>query len=737
MKDFDAVSAGMPDGQDLSGGQGSEVPFRAGAVQGRPGARQTQETGNAARKPAGFSGTASWQPPRLSAGEQGYWRSQEGILLHRLLDGDWQGLHQALRALPRQHPFDPGTIRQLRELTALLSGSDLPFPDPGPAGQAEESLLAACHELGRLLWMARGVSLEAAFELGLEGLSPYLRGDRACRIRLLSEHPLACEPLMERLMQGLGETFGLDCRIGNRFFGVLMYLELRQRPWPAIGEDDFLHLKALAGDQAFFHDLLGCQHLVHWNQAEDSLRLGLTHLWRAYQLANQRVEEPHMELVPLGNGWIEPGEESRLRPALLAGLKFLLDLPRRALAADRFLRILWRQFLARYLRQLRDLAHPDGLAALVRVRDALADEIDERLEFLVANLARRLKQWDLVEKSYLRGLALEPDNLEEMLNLAEYYRGRNRIQEAQALLTKAAKLNPGDQALVANLRSMNRQLELQHLASPFLSHNPPEFQAPRQDLEALEPQALLAVAAMAHALRLNDGGHLRAFRDVEERVFPNTTLCAMMTRELLRNGALLIYRYSPEQSYRILGEWFDFDNDRVEWMLNLNWRGAPEFSLEDAALLLLRHRLAADPGQLRQLWHLTAVHELLYYAQQGFERQGWYLEVTDYAYEVIAGLLESLSLWQARSILDEALAAAKSEQESGNLPSARQLPQAVIRHLQACYERLLLNTDLAQPQEPESLTESVWTLLFRDRVGRLGRLFYETVPGEIALPNPH
>ena len=673
-----------------------------------------------------------WQPSAALTGSQrAKWSSQEAGIVDHLSQGNWYQLVTALEdAMKARHPFEMATFQQLHFLACVLAGVEraaLPEQDREEGG----SFIQALYDLCKLVQIAPDEDLEWAFEQGLSEISPYLMGDRPALVRLLYGVEVPAARTVERVVQGLGQSLGLAERVGPRYAATRLYFELSQRPPALVTREDFLQLQALAGDQAFFHSFLGRQQLVHWRLDRQSIRHGFEHLWRAYQQECEFAEEPRIEFTWLGNEALDIAEDTELRVALQDGLAYLAQTLKPSLATSRFLRHLWRHFLCRYQAQLGALEQAECLTALLQIREALADEADAALEFAIADLSARLKQWQHVERGYLQGLRLEPDNIEAIQKLAAFYQGRSRYQEAQALLSKALRHKPGDGALVNSLQVVSGRLDVQHQRSPFLTHNPEGTPRPFCILESLDDSLLLALAALVTGLRLDDSGQLRAFGDVEHKIFTSRFLRDSVMRELLERGAVLIYRYSPEQSYRIRGEVFDYDCERVEWVLNVQSETYPEMAAEAAAVELLWDRLNREPTRVNSLWRQVAVHDLLEHAQHRFEQQRWSLDVTDYLYEVIGSLLETLSLQRAMDLVDQAVAATAEEQAVAG-QGRRQLSQIAIRNLHACYERAIFSDQdwEAGGQEPPQL-DSLWSTLFRGRVTKLGALYYQAVPGAV------
>ncbi len=452
-----------------------------------------------------------WQPSAtLSKSQRATWSSREVVIVDHLAKGNWYQLVVALEdAMKGRHPLEMTTFQQLHFLACALAGVDriaLPEQDREEGG----SFIQALYDLCKLVQIAPDEDLEWAFEQGLTELSPYLMGDRPAQVRLLYGVEVSAVPTAERIVQGLGHSLGLAERVGQRFAATRLYFELSQRPAALVSREDFLQLQELAGDQAFFHSFLGRQQLVHWHSDRQSIRHGFEHLWRAYQQAREFAEEPRVEFAWLGDGALEIADETVLRAALQDGLAYLAQSLTASLAANRFLRHLWRHFLCRYQAELGSLEQADSLAALLQIREALADEADAALEFAIADLAARLKQWQHVERGYLQGLRLEPDNIAAIQQLAGFYQSRSRYQEAQALLSKALRQKPGDGALVNSLQVVAGRLDVQHQNSPFLTHNPEGAPRPLCVLESLDETLLLAVAALVTGLRLDDSGQLRA-----------------------------------------------------------------------------------------------------------------------------------------------------------------------------------------------------------------------------------
>src|SRR5690606_12349755 len=361
-----------------------------------------------------------------------------------------------------------------------------------------------------------------------------------------------------------------------------LYFRLRQLPSLRVSEGEFLELRDAAGGQAFFLSFLGRQGLVHWRYDPDSIRNALEHLWIAYRQECEYTEEPSVVLDLAGLESVAETDVEEFREALSRGVTYLSSQVADTLAGQRFLRHVWRKYLVQYQPVLVRIEQPNCLTLLVRIRTALADEIEPELEFSIASLASKLRHWHLVEESYLRGLALDPDNLEETLNLAAFYKSRSRYVEARGLLSKALRLRPGDLFLQRRLRAVADRQDLQSQQSPYLTPLPDAKAAPTQELEQLGNLELLSVAAMVSALQFDDSGHLRAFVEAGRTVFPHEGFRDRVVRDLLTSHALLVYRYSQEQSYRVQGLVFDFDMDRVEWVLNVHSMTYPDLAPEVA-----------------------------------------------------------------------------------------------------------------------------------------------------------
>ena len=670
--------------------------------------------------------------PKLSPEEAERWNRQERRLLDLLNKRAWKKLATALTDIARQsHPLDPTTLQQLHYLACTLAGGDWPAL-PEELRHEGGTLVQALADLARLLQLALEEDLEWAFDQGLADLSPYLMGDRPTEIQLLNPYPVAVEGLVESVLERLGERFDLERRVGPRFQASRLYFRLRQLPGLRVQEQDFLQLRESAGGQAFFLNFLGRQGLIHWRHDPNSIRDALEYLWLAYRQECEYAEEP---LVDLGLTDLQPVAETEVeafREALSRGVAYLNNQVGETLAGQRFLRHLWRKYLRHYQGVLARIEQPDCLGALVRIRGALADEIEPELEFTLAGLATRLRHWHLVEESYMRGLALDPDNLEETLNLAAFYKSRSRYVEARGLLSKALRLRPGDSFLQRRLRAVADRQDLQSQQSPYLTPLPNGKAAPAKELEQLGNLELLSLAAMATGLQFDGSGHLRAFSEAEQLIFPHEGIRDRMVRELLTSHGLLVYRYSQEQSYRVQGLLFDFDTDRVEWVLNAQSATYPDLAPEVAALRLLRDRLTADPAVITGLWRQVAGHDLLCYAQHCFKQLGWYLDSSDYVWEMLDSLLQHLPFKQAMALVDLAIAETQGDLAAQRL-SLRQAGKAAVRYIQSSYEKAILR-EVELAEEVRVLeSESLWVRLFRMDLTQLGSLYYQMVPGEVTF----
>jgi len=668
--------------------------------------------------------------PPLSPREAESWNQQERRLIGLLNQRAWKKLATALTDLARQpHPFDHTSVQQLHYLACTLAGGDwpvLPEEDRHEGG----TLLQALADLTRLLQLALEEDLEWAFDQGLADLSPYLVGDRATELQLLNPYPLAAEGLVEAVLERLGERFDLEQRVGPRFRAARLYFRLRQLPSLRVSEQEFLALREAAGGQAFFLSFLGRQGLVHWRHAPDSIRNALEHLWVAYRQECEYTEEPSIVMELAGLQPVAEADAEAFREALSRGVDYLAHKVADTLAGQRFLRHVWRKYLVQYQSVLARMEEPGCLDLLIRIRASLADEIEPELEFLIACLASKLRRWHLVEESYLRGLALDPDNLDETLNLASFYKSRSRYVEARGLLSKVLRLKPGDPFLLRRLRAVADRQDLQNQQSPYLTPLPDAKALPTRELELLGNLELLSFAAMVSGLQFDDSGHLRAFAEAERAVFPHDGIRDRVVRELLTSHALLVYRYSQEQSYRVQGLLFDFDMDRVEWVSNAHSVTYPDLPPEVAALRLLRDRLTVDPASLTSLWRQVAGHDLLCYTQHCFRQQGWYLDSSDYLLETMDSLLLHLPFKQALVLVDLAITATREDLAARRV-GVRQAGQRAIRHLQSSYEKAILR-EIELAEEVRVLeSESLWTRLFRMDLVQLGSLYYQMVPGEV------
>lgn len=668
--------------------------------------------------------------PELAPQELVHWSQQERQLLDLLNKRAWKNLAATLTDISQQpHPFDATTLQQLHYLACTLAGGEwpaLPEEDRHEGG----TLVQALADLARLLQLALEEDLEWAFDQGLADLSPYLVGDRPTDICLLHPFPLAAEGLVEAILERLGERFDLERRLERRFRGARLYFRLRQLPSLRVSEQDLLALQETAGSQAFFLSFLGRQELIHWRQDPDSIRKAFEHLWNAYRQECEYTEEPLVELGALEELRIAEADVEQFREALSRGVASLSRQVGETLAAQRFLRHLWRKYLIRYASVLERIEQPECLDLLVRIRVALADEIEPELEFAIGGLARKLKRWHLVEESYLRGLVLEPDNLDAILSLAAFYKGRSRYAEARGLLSKALRLRPGDPVLLRRMRMVADRQDLQNQTSPYLTPLPDAKAPPPQDLEQLGDLALLSLAAMIQGLQLEQTAHLRAFGEIDQLVFPHEGVRDQMARDLLLHRALLVYRYSPEQSYRVQGPLFDFDIERVEWRVHVQSLTYPDLEPDAAALRLLRDRLADAPAAITGLWRQVASHELFFYARKGFQQQGWYLEVSDYFREVMDALLQHLPFKQVASLIDLAIATTRETLDRQHI-TLRQVAQTAIRNIQDSFEKAILRElDLSLEEQPQA-AETLWSRLFRVDLTQLGSLYYQMVPGEV------
>src|SRR5690606_3850532 len=161
----------------------------------------------------------------------------------------------------------------------------------------------------------------------------------------------------------------------------------------------------------------------------DSVRNALEHLWIAYRQECEYTEEPSVVVDLAGLEPVAETDVEEFREALSRGVAYLRSQGADTLAGQRFLRHVWRKCRVQSQPVLVRIEQPKCLALRVRIRSALADEIEPELEFSIAGLASKLRHWHLVEESYLRGLALDPDKLEETLNLAAFYKSRSRYVE--------------------------------------------------------------------------------------------------------------------------------------------------------------------------------------------------------------------------------------------------------------------------------------------------------------------
>lgn len=65
-------------------------------------------------------------------------------------------------------------------------------------------------------------------------------------------------------------------------------------------------------------------------------------------------------------------------------------------------------------------------------------------QFVLAKLASRRKDWAAAEQRYRQAMALEPERVGRVLDLASFLASRGRAGESAALLDRAAQMDPGN-----------------------------------------------------------------------------------------------------------------------------------------------------------------------------------------------------------------------------------------------------------------------------------------------------